>query len=283
MKVEVEGGDQDGAQRDYAYDDADNRTQVVSVASTNAGSDDPSQLPPECALVGSEMPPLPDTDAAWPRVFVSAACDKSLQLSFTVEEVSGQGGWSPGVFLGYDSTLDSGPPDNETLKLASVVPVAGSVQTGTQLVLRVNWQVDNFIGAGTTAQSTVRIDGTGAGSGSGSDNCLLRPIDRTVTQNKSANPLAQAPKPDGCEYQIKLNYTITVVSGAINANQITSRFGGRDDTLEAGEASKRVFIGAVADEVSTSDPIVLQVNWSAPDGNADFEAPGYSVVTINPN
>jgi len=280
VEVDVAGGEEDGASRTYTYDDVDNRTQVVSTEGANSGSGGSSTLPTECALIGSEMPPLPDTDFAWPRVFVSSACQEDLQLSFTVEEISGQGSWSPGTFQGNDPILNAGPPGNETVKLAYVQPVAGSVPSGTQLVLQVNWQVDNFTGAGTTAESTVRIDGTGTG---GEGNCLLGPVGFTTTQSGYAWPRVYAPTSAGCGYQIRLDYTITVQSGPISANQITSVFAANDDTLEGNEHAKVLVISPVAGVVSTNDPIVLHVNWIAPDGNASFASPGYSVVTINPD
>lgn len=285
-KVEVTDGEQDGASRNYDYDNADNRTQVVSAEGANNGSSGPQTLPTECTLLGSEMPPLPDTTLAWPRVGVASECQETLQLSFTVEEISGIGSSSPGTFAGGDSTLNAGPPDNETLKLAYIQPVAGSVPTGTQKVLQVNWQVINFTGDGTTASSTVRIDGTGAPP---EPPCVLSPYDFTVSDGAYAWPRVYAPTSSGCGSPVELSYTITVSGfspGPIDptqpiTNYLSHGFFGNDPILGASDHTKMVWINPNVGLATPNNPVVLYVNWQVESGNATIAAPGHSVVTIS--
>jgi len=193
-------------------------------------------------------------------------------------ERSGVGGWAPGNFQGGDSTLNAGPPENETLKLAYVQPVAGSVPLGTQKVLQVNWQVDNFTGAGTTASSTARIDGT----------CTLGPVGFTTTRSAYAYPRMYAPSSAGCGYQIKLDYTISLVSGQVSAAELQAIedaaifYPQDDDTLEHDEHAKVLIIFPIDTYVSTTDQVVLRVNWIASDGNAMFGV-GDTLVTIDPD
>lgn len=195
------------------------------------------------------------------------------------------GSWTPGDFQGGDSILDAGTPDNETVKLAYVQPVAGSVPSGTQKALQVNWQVTNFAGVGTTASSTVRIDGTGSG---GTNDCLLGPSDFTTTQSGYAYPRIYAPTSSGCGYQIELDYTITLESGQVTAQELStiesnSSFIAFDNTLEGNEHAKVIVVYPTDGILATTQPVILRVNWIAANGDALFASPGHSLVTINPD
>jgi len=280
IEVEVSDGEQDGAKREYDYDNADNRTQVISVAGANTGSNGPQQLPAECALNGSEMPSLTDIKPAWPRVGVDAACDEDLTIGYTLEHQSGGGTWTDlgfNGFTGTDPVLEASLPKNETVKLVYIQPGAGSVPLGTQLELKVNWNVQNFSGPGTTAESTVRVDGT----------CTLGPVGFTTMQSGYAWPRVYAPSSAGCGYEVKLGYTITVASGQVTSGELDTIVQGLifadDDTLDADEHGKVLIVPPIAGVVATPDQVVLHINWTTPDSNALIASPGYSIVTINPD
>lgn len=277
VRVETAGGQSDGEQRDYQFDAASNRTSVVATGGNTLQS-----LPAECALSAADWASSDDTQLAWPRVYVSAACEEDLTIAYALTQQSGEGNWTDmgfGGSTGTDPVLEAALPEDETVKLMYIQPEAGSVPLGTDLVLAMDWQVTNFAGPGTTDSSTVTINGTGSAGSA----CTLGPSGFTVTQTEYAYPRVYAPTSAGCGFQVQLGYTITVESGNINANDITAVFSALDDTLEANEHAKVLVIYPVDGVTTETQPIVLRVNWQVLNGNAVIASPGYSTVTINPN
>lgn len=284
-KVEVASGEQDGASRDYNYDKADNRSQVVSTAGANSGGGGPEALPPECALSPGAIQTKFDTVALWPRVSISSQCTEELVLTASSSRISGVGSWTLEGFYQDDNTLSIGPPENGT-KMAHIQPLAASVPTGTQLVLNVNWQVQNFVGTGTSANTEVRINGTGAAP---EPPCVLGPYDFTVSDGAYSWPRVYAPTSAGCGFPIELSYTITASgfgSGPIDptqpiTNYLSHGFFGNDPILGSDDHTKMVWINPNPGLATPNNPVVLYVNWQVESGNAVIAEPKYSVVTIS--
>ena len=194
---------------------------------------------------------------------------------------------------GTDPVLEASLPKDENVKLIYIQPGAGSVPTGTQLVLKVNWQVENFTGSGTTAESIVRIDGTGAPPPPPppppDPPCVLNPTDFAVADGEIAWPRVYAPTADGCGFPVELSYTIEVIgfqSGTLAPGQslssvVSDGFFAGDPILGADDQVKMIFIDPDAGLSAPGNPLGLRINWAVESGNAEIAAPGYSVVTIS--
>ncbi len=275
VKVEVVDGEQDGASRDYNYDNADNRTEVNSTAGSNIGGSGLDPLPSECALLPAATPAATDGELVWPRVLVSGACQETLELAFNVSYVSGQGAWTPpGQFYQGSKYLKAGSPDNETSKLMYIQPVAGSVPSGDQLELNVEWSVVNFVGS--TVNTAAIVD-------SAQPPCVLGPFNFTVADGSYAWPRVYAPTSNGCGQDIELEYTIELVAPAsLPPNPYTHGFFAGSATLGANDHAKLVWINPISGLATSGNPVELRVHWSVASGsNAVIAGPGYSVVTIS--
>lgn len=138
------------------------------------------------------------------------------------------------------------------------------------------------------ADNRQSVISTGASS-SPSQTCTLGPVGFTTTQSGYSYPRVYAPTTTGCGFEIQVDFTITLESGQVSAAEVQAIestavfFPGGDDTLDADEHAKVLVIYPTTGVVSTTQPFVLRVTWSAPGGNATFGGSGYSLVTINPN
>ncbi|MEM9592292.1 MAG: RHS repeat domain-containing protein [Pseudomonadota bacterium] len=136
-KVEIDNGSQDGEQRDYSYDRADNRQSVVSTGASSS--------PPQSCTLGPVGFTTTQSGNAYPRVYAptSAGCGFQIKLDFTITLESGQVSASElqaienaAVFFpGGDDTLEA----DEHAKILVVLPTTGVVSTTQPFVLRVNW------------------------------------------------------------------------------------------------------------------------------------------------
>ena len=135
IRVEIENGSQDGEQRDYSYDRADNRQSVVSTGATSTPT-------PSCALSPSGFTTT-QSGYAWPRVYAPEnGCGFQVRLDFTISLHSGQVTPSElqaienaAVFTAFDDTLEATEPS----KVLVMYPTASVVATTAPFVLRVNW------------------------------------------------------------------------------------------------------------------------------------------------
>lgn len=133
-KVEIENGSQDGEQRVYTYDKADNRQSVVA---TDDGSSPPPPPPQSCALSPTDWTTT-QSGFAYPRVYApTGGCGFQVKLDFTITVQSGpiSAGQVNAVFAAFDDTLEA----TETAKVIVVYPVSGVVSTSQQIVLRFDW------------------------------------------------------------------------------------------------------------------------------------------------
>lgn len=144
IEVDVSGGPADGVARDYAYDDAGNRTKVAGSGGTGAAAS-------QCELQTHDLT-VSDGFSARVKVEPVSPCAFHVPLTATVTQLSGHGSWSQETFVS-NRTLAAG----QTYKIFEIEPVAGSVPTGTPLVLRVSFTTTASDAAFLIAHSTVTI------------------------------------------------------------------------------------------------------------------------------
>ena len=111
--------------------------------------------------------------------------------------------------------------------------------------------------------------------------CPLGPVGFTTTASGFAFPRVYAPTAQGCGEQIQLAYTVNVISG--NYGNTTIVFSQFDDTLEADEHAKVLVINPDETVISAGNPLIFEVVWQVVAGNAVVNAPGVSLVTVNPD
>jgi len=135
-KVEVSNGSQDGEQRDYSYDRADNRTQVDS---TGANVGPPSS---SCALSSVGWTTVQGSYGI-ARVFppTPAGCGFQVTLDFTITVESGQVSASELLAIQNSAFWIGGNTMQATdfAKSMAFGPAATDVSTPDNYVLKVTW------------------------------------------------------------------------------------------------------------------------------------------------
>ena len=107
VEVTIIGGSQDGEQRDYTYDEADNRTRVVSIAppETPTPTPTPTPSPTSCAL--DQDFTTTASGVAYPRVRAPAGgCTFPVQLAYSITVDSGSGLYTD--WIGNGGLLNAG-------------------------------------------------------------------------------------------------------------------------------------------------------------------------------
>lgn len=150
IKVDVSGGPKDGTARDYALDDAGNRTSVV--ASTYGAASTVCSLRTADVTVGDNFP-------AYVQISAVAPCAHSIALSYTIRTLSGTGSYTDGGF-GIGGAVMAA---NATSKTLRIYPTSGSVPTGKELVLQVQFGTQTADTEFALSSSIVTISSGGAG------------------------------------------------------------------------------------------------------------------------
>ncbi len=139
------------------------------------------------------------------------------------------------------------------------------------------------------SDNRTNVNSTGATGGPPPTSCALSSVGWTTVQGSYGIARVFPPTPAGCGFPVTLNFTISVESGQVTAQELqaiqASAFWIGGNTMQATDFAKSMAMGPAATDVSTTAPYVLRVTWSATSGNATFDSPGppYALVTVEPN